>query len=295
MKKRRTFIIVGLVVILIAAGGIYFATRQQATNQSGLNQFLANAQRVKVVRTNLMTSVDTSGSILPATTVQLSFGTSGTVSDLKVKVGDQVQKGQVLASLDATDLQLKVTQAEQSYLAQQITYSNTIQADPTQVLSAQASYNSALAAYSSALRSYSNLGLQQTTQCAQLTNAQNTLNQAQTANDRLANDHQAKNYLNVDWGPFQSVVKALTDAQAAYDVALANCNIAKTGLNDSSVRAAQVVKIAPIIIWPSIPMFHNPAVKVMSRPTDANIRGTQDEATLLNLAAFPNAPVHMTE
>ena len=239
MKKRRTFIILGIVVILIAASGVYFATRQQATNQSGLSQFLANAQQAKVVRTNLKTSVDTSGSVIPATTVQLSFGASGTVSDLKVKVGDQVKKGQVLAVLDPTDLQLKVTQAQQAYLAQQVTYSNTVQADPTQVMSAQASYNSAVAAYSSALRNYSNLGLQQTTQCAQLTNAQNTLNQAQTAYDRLANDHQAKNYLNADWGPFQSVVKALTDAQSAYDVALANCNIAKTSLNDSSVQAAQ--------------------------------------------------------
>ncbi len=239
MKKRRTLIIVGLVVILIAAGGVYFATRQQASSQSGLSQFLASAQKATVVRTNLMTSVDTSGSVLPATTVQLAFGTSGTVSDLPVKVGDLVKKGQMLAALDQTDLQLKVTQAQQAYVAQQITYSNTVQADPAQVLSAQASYNSALSAYSSALHSYSNLGLQQTTQCAQLTSAQNTLNQAQTAYDRLANDHQAKNYMSADWGPFQKVVNDLTNAQAAYDVALANCNIAKTSLNDSSVRAAQ--------------------------------------------------------
>ncbi len=239
MKKRRTFIIIGIVVILIAAGGVYFVTRQQATQQSGLSQFLATAQKVKVVRTNLMTSVDTSGSVIPASKVQLSFGTSGTVKDLNVKVGDQVKKGQMLSTLDPTDLQLKVTQAEQAYLAQQVTYSNTVQADPSQVLTAQASYTSALAAYSSALRDYSNLGLQQTTQCAQLTNAQNALNRAQTAYDRLANDHQAKNYLNADWGPFQSVVQALTNAQSAYDVALANCNIAKTGLNDSSLQAAQ--------------------------------------------------------
>ena len=136
MKKRRTVIIVGLVVILIAAGGIYFATRQQGTNQSGLSQFLANAQKVKVVRTNLMTSVDTSGSVLPASAVQLSFGTSGTVTGLNVKVGDRVKQDQVLAALDPTDLQLKVTQAQQAYLAQQITYSETVQADPNQVLTA---------------------------------------------------------------------------------------------------------------------------------------------------------------
>jgi multidrug efflux pump subunit AcrA (membrane-fusion protein) len=74
----------------------------------------------------------------------------------------------------------------------------------------------------------------------QLTTAQNKLDQAQAAYDRLANDNQAKNYLNADWGPFQGVVTNLTNAQSAYTLAVANCNIAKTGLNDSSLRSAQV-------------------------------------------------------
>ena len=238
MKKRRTWIIIFVVVLALAGGGVYFATRP-TTQQTGASAFLASAQKVKVVRTNLMTSVDTSGSVIPATKLQLSFSTAGTVTDVKAKVGDQVKKGDVLASLDTTDLQLKVTQAQQAYLIQQLAYSSTVQADPAQVLVAQASYTSSVASYSAALRAYSNQGLQQTTQCAQLTSAQNALNMAQTAYNRLANDHQAKNYLNADWGPYQSVVNGLTNAQTAYDLALANCNVAKTNLNDSSVRSAQ--------------------------------------------------------
>ena len=238
MKKKRTLIIVGVLVVLIAAGGVYFATRQP-TGQTGVSQFLANAQTVKVTRTNLMTSVDSSGSVIPATKLQLSFGSAGTVTDVKVKVGDQVKKGDVLASLDTTDLQTKVTQAELAYQLQQLTYSNTIQADPSQVLVAGSSYTSALASYSAALRDYGNLADKQTTQCAQLTSAQNTLDRAQTAYNRLANDHQAQKYLNSDWGPYQSVVLALTNAQSAYDLAVSNCNVAKLSLNDSAVRSAQ--------------------------------------------------------
>ena len=58
------------------------------------------------------------------------LGTSGTIAQVKVNVGDRVKQGDVLASLDTTDLQLKVTQAEQAYLIQQLNYTNTVQADP---------------------------------------------------------------------------------------------------------------------------------------------------------------------
>jgi HlyD family secretion protein len=238
MKKKRIFIVLGVVVVLIAVGGVYIATRQPAT-QTGVSQFLANAQTVKVVRTNLMTSVDSSGSVIPAAKLQLSFGAAGTVMDVKAKVGDHVKKGDVLATLDATDLQSKVTQAEQAYLIQQLTYSATVQPDPSQVLIARTAYTNALTAYNVALRDYGNLADKTTVQCSQLTTAKDALDRAQTAYDRLANDHQAKNYLSGDWGPFQSVVNNLTNAQSAYDLAVSDCNVTKTNLNDSAVRSAR--------------------------------------------------------
>jgi HlyD family secretion protein len=238
MKKKRTWIIIGIVVVLVAAGGVYFATRQTATGQGGRN-FLANAQTAQVVRTTLSNAVDSTGSLNPEAKVPLSFGASGTVAAVKVKVGDQVKQGDVLAFLDTIDLQRKVTQAEQSFLLQQLTYSDTIQADPRDIATAQSAYTSTLAAYNAAQQDYKNLTLKQSVQCAQLTTAQNNLDRAQTAYDRLANDNQAKQYLNGDWGPFQSVVNNLTNAQSAYALAVANCNVAKTGLNDSALRSAQ--------------------------------------------------------
>ncbi len=237
MKKKRTLIITGLVAILIA-GGAFVSTRS-TTSQAGSNQLLANTTTAQVTRTTLITSVDSTGSIIPEATVDLSFETSGTVDQVKVAVGDQVKKGDVLTTLDSSDLQLKVTQAEQAYVVEQLTYSETVQAEPNDIAVAQAAYNSAVAAYNAARQDYAGLADKEATQCSSLTTAKTNLDQAQTAYDRLASDHQAKNYLNSDWGPFQNVVNALSNAQSAYNLALANCNVTKLSLNDGSLRSAQ--------------------------------------------------------
>jgi RND family efflux transporter MFP subunit len=132
-----------------------------------------------------------------------------------------------------------VTHAEQAYLLQQLTYSETMQADASDIAVAEANYNSALASYNAARQDYNNLADKETVQCSSLPSAKANLERAQAAYDRIANDHQAKSYLNSDWGPYQGVVRALTDAQSAYDQALANCNVTKLSLNDSSLRSAQ--------------------------------------------------------
>ncbi|HLF26684.1 MAG TPA: efflux RND transporter periplasmic adaptor subunit [Anaerolineae bacterium] len=241
MKKKRTWIILGIIVAL-SAGGVYLATRQtteQTTGQTRASRLLANLQTASVTRTTLSNSVESSGSIAPEATVQLSFGTAGAVGEVTVAPGDPVKRGEALATLDTTDLQLAVTQAAQAYLIQQLTYSATLQADAGDIAVAQASYNSALAAYNAARQDYESLPEKERVQCSQLTSAQQALDRAQTAYDRLANDAQAKNYLSSDWGPFRSVVNGLTNAQAAYDQALANCNIARLNLNDSALRSAQ--------------------------------------------------------
>jgi macrolide-specific efflux system membrane fusion protein len=165
MKKKRIWIIVGVAVVVLAAGGVYLATRPTANGQA--RNFLANAATAKVVRTTLASTVDSTGSINPEARVPLSFGTSGTIADVKVKVGDRVKQGAVLASLDTTDLQTKVTQAEQAYLIQQLTYTSTVQADPGTLATARATYSSTLAAYNAAQQSYKNQATEQSVQCVQ--------------------------------------------------------------------------------------------------------------------------------
>ena len=145
--KKRTWIITGLVAVLIA-GGVFASTRAAASDTG--SSALANATTAPVTRTTLFTSVDSNGSIIPQSTVDLSFGSSGTVEQVKVEMGDQVKQGDVLATLDATSLQLAVTHAEQAYVRQQLAYSETVEADPIDVAVAEAAYNSAVASYNAA-------------------------------------------------------------------------------------------------------------------------------------------------
>lgn len=237
MKKKRTWIILAMVVAVLASG-VYFTTRS-TVSQANASALLTTATSANVVQTTLVTSVDSTGSIIPESKLDLSFNASGTVDTVKVAVGDRVQKGAVLATLDTSDLSYQVTQAGQAYLLQQLTYSETVQADPNDLAVAQASYNSAAAAYSAAKQDYSQLSVKESVQCSSLTSAQAARDRAQTAYDRLANDHQAQQYLSADWGPYQQVVKALENAQDAYAQAISNCNITRLSLNDSSLRSAQ--------------------------------------------------------
>ncbi len=248
MNKKRLGIILGIVAVVIVGGGIYLATRP-ANRQAGIDTLLANATVGEVTRTTLETAVESSGSIMPEAELTLSFNMStnasssssdsGTVGEVKVEVGDQVKKGDVLATLDTSVLESKVTHAEQAYVLQQLTYSETMQADASDIAVAEANYNNAVASYNAARQDYNSLADKEAVQCSSLTSAKANLDRAQAAYDRIANDHQAKNYLNSDWGPFQGVVRALTDAQSAYNQALANCNVTKLSLNDSNLRSAQ--------------------------------------------------------
>ena len=57
-----------------------------------------------------------------------------------------------------------------------------------------------------------------------------------------------------------------------------------------SPRSIQVVKIAPRVICPSMPMFHRPAVKVMRSPAVARSRGTHETSTFAATSHEPTAP-----
>jgi HlyD family secretion protein len=234
--RRRTSWIIGAVVVLIIIGTVIVTTAQRANTQAAN---LAPTQIGQVKRTTLSAVVESSGSIEPQDALNLSFGGLGTVAQINVKVGDYIKRGDVLAKLDTAALELQLQQDEQALIIQQAAYSQTLVPDPATVTSTQAALTSAQAAYAAALQQ-NNLSEQQVTvNCANYTQAKNALDRAQTAYDRLANDHQAKNYLNSDWGPFQSVVKALSDAQSAYNVAQASCDLAKGNINNGPVTAAQ--------------------------------------------------------
>ncbi len=227
--KRRTWFIIS-VVILLACGVIgIVSTRGQASAQS------TALQLAQVQRATLSSAVESSGNIAANETAALAFGASGTVKIVNVEVGDHVKQGDVLAQLDTSKLEVQVARAKQAYLLQQATYSKTVEADPNAVTAAQAALTNAQNAYQIALRKNGLSGDQITVGCANVDDARQAYDDAVTAyNNYVSNWH-----VQVNGTAEVSPQKARLDgAQAAYEVAQANCTLAQKGVNDSTVKAA---------------------------------------------------------
>ncbi len=101
MKRKRLLMALGGVVLLIG-GGAYAATR-------GGSASTMTTETVK--RTDVVQTVEVTGTVETESDVELSFGTSGVVRMVSVKVGDAVRSGQVLAVLNAGTLQASYAQA----------------------------------------------------------------------------------------------------------------------------------------------------------------------------------------
>lgn len=106
------------VLLLVAVG-----TASIWGGYTGYNRFFlqeakaasTQAQTATVTRESLRAMVSSSGSAVIGRQAKLSFGTSGSLGELNVKMGDQVKAGQVLAKLDAStlvSLQNAATQSE---------------------------------------------------------------------------------------------------------------------------------------------------------------------------------------
>jgi HlyD family secretion protein len=228
MKKKRLWIAFGVVVLTCA--GIALIARSSATTAT------AQAQLGQVTRATLQSTVDSSGSVSPQSSVTLAFDTSGTVAQVNVQPGDHVKQGDVLAELDTSSLELQVAQQEQAYLSQQASYSMTLNPAPADVTAAQLALSNAAAAYQLAQQKYAvNSTDQVALSCDNVNNAKQSYDDAQTAYNNYISDWHVIVYGTAE---ISSQKAQLDRAKAAYDVAVANCNLAKNGINDSSVKSA---------------------------------------------------------
>ena len=102
-------IVVGI-AILASVGG-YFYYSKVSSNPSTTTQ---QTQTAVVRRGDLVVSASGSGTLAAASSATFGFDTSGQVTQVNVKVGDQVEAGQVLAQLDNTLPQMKYEEAQQN-------------------------------------------------------------------------------------------------------------------------------------------------------------------------------------
>lgn len=99
--KKPIVIFFIIIAAAAAAGGYYYTSREKETSY--------NYEEAK--RGDLVQEVSVTGTVEPAESVDLSFEKSGKVKEIKVKIGDKVQKDQVLIFLENSDLSAQLSQA----------------------------------------------------------------------------------------------------------------------------------------------------------------------------------------
>ncbi|MFD5825121.1 efflux RND transporter periplasmic adaptor subunit [Lentzea sp. NPDC060358] len=108
-RRRRALVINGLLVVVLLGAGV--AGYLVFFGSSGNAQ--PTAARTAAAATRDVSEVVTaSGTVQSSFSAAASFGASGTVTEIDVKVGDTVTKGQPLARLDPAQAQLQVDIAQ---------------------------------------------------------------------------------------------------------------------------------------------------------------------------------------
>lgn len=269
MKKTiiRILAIAVLAIGLATGGYLYFRPTQVNASTS--------TDTATVTRTTLSATVSAAGNIQSHQTADLAFGQSGTVATIDVSVGDAVKAGDVLAELDATELELALKSAEINLANAQVNLAEAqspatdaeIENAQAQLASAQAAYDtliagstpselataeaqlaSAKAAYAAAVASSgSDSSLQSA--AATLEKATLTLQQAQGAYDKISwrgnvamsSEAQTLQTATIDYNTAKAAYDALvvtSKTDAASKVASAAASLKSAEANLASVKSS---------------------------------------------------------
>jgi HlyD family secretion protein len=106
MNRKIRYVVLGILIVAAVAGGWVWRSRQQATQvPDELRSAVVEQGRMRVV-------VSASGNVEPEQRVDLALEVSGQVAAVPVEVGNEVQEGDTLVSLDTERLELQLDQAE---------------------------------------------------------------------------------------------------------------------------------------------------------------------------------------
>ena len=121
MPRRRNrvgFVAVGVALVLVLIAGVGVAVAGTSSRPATDRYVTATVSKGSVTETLAL-----SGTVTRTNTADARFGTSGTVTSVKVAVGQKVKAGQVLATLDKAPLSVALLQAKAGLARAQATLS----------------------------------------------------------------------------------------------------------------------------------------------------------------------------
>ncbi|MEN9216598.1 MAG: efflux RND transporter periplasmic adaptor subunit [Gloeomargarita sp. HHBFW_bins_162] len=217
--------LVGIAALL--AGGIWWWGIRPRGSQK------PQVKTATVTRENLPVTIQVNGEVRPERTINISPKTAGIVRELRVREGDRVQRGQILATMDDANLQGQLTQAKGQVAAAQANLNRLLAGNRSQeIAQAQAHVQEVQAAVNQAEL---NLKRNQTL-LAQGAISQQSFELSLTERDQaLARLNQAKQTLDLLKNGFRP--EEIAQARGQLQQAQGNLQVIQSQLNDTILRA----------------------------------------------------------
>ena len=113
LSSKAIRILVAILVLAgLIAGGMYAYSRITSSQSSTADE--TPLQTTKATVGDLVLYANGTGTVMPAAESNFGFNTNGQVSEINVKIGYQVEAGQVLAQLDDTDANIQLAEAQEA-------------------------------------------------------------------------------------------------------------------------------------------------------------------------------------
>ena len=123
-KKKRRWVKVLIVLVILAALVFWFLIRPIMSASEQIGNMLY--QTATAEYRDLTVSVSGTGTVEPADSYQVTALVKGEILDAPFEEGDQVEKGDVLYQIDASDVQNSIERAEISVEQARLAYQNTL-------------------------------------------------------------------------------------------------------------------------------------------------------------------------
>ncbi|HNE03072.1 MAG TPA: efflux RND transporter periplasmic adaptor subunit [Anaerolineales bacterium] len=114
LPKKVIWVIIVSIVVLAGAGGGY--AYYQSTQTADESTSTSELQTAMATRGDLVIYASGTGTLVSANETELSFTSTGKVTEVNVTVGEKVEAGTQLAKLDDTDAQATYAEANRAYL-----------------------------------------------------------------------------------------------------------------------------------------------------------------------------------
>jgi multidrug efflux pump subunit AcrA (membrane-fusion protein) len=111
-KSRGRWLLVGVVVVVLAGGGAWWWTHRSSNSAARSPSVTTRTVQATAALGTITSSVTSSGTVTPKVQQAVNFEVSGTVTKVAVTLGQTVQKGQLLATVDTLELRSAVASAK---------------------------------------------------------------------------------------------------------------------------------------------------------------------------------------